>query len=214
MPFKTELDLVEIFQDSYFKDLKNSHCRILNEVGVGFGIADFVISEPKTCISDNLRREKFSDSDIAVYLIVEKCNLLKIDDIARMSGLRKSSILHSLKILAQSNLTVKINDYYILSEKYELSFNSAIAFEAKLKNWQRALTQAYRYRWFADISYVVLDEHFAHKALENIVQFKNANVGLITLSDVGKITYHHSPLAQKPIDPSMQMSFSEYLLFN
>lgn len=214
MAFKTEADLVEVFQKTYTRVVDNSKIRILIEVGVGFGIADIVISEPKIGVSNNLRREQLSDTDIAVYLMIEKCNLLKIDDITHATGLRKSSVLKSLNILTQCNLTAKQDDYYCLSEKYELAFNSTIAFEAKLKNWQRALTQAYRYRWFADISYVVMDEDYARKAIENIVHFKNANVGLITLSEVGQITYHHSPLAQKPIDPSMQMSFSEYLLFN
>lgn len=52
------------------------------------------------------------------------------------------------------------------------------AFEMKLKDWRRALTQAYRYSYFADVSVVVLPESVADKAEEHLHVFERLGIGL------------------------------------
>jgi hypothetical protein len=44
----------------------------------------------------------------------------------------------------------------------------AIAFELKLRNWKRALVQAYKYRAFAELSYVILDHSYINPAPEKL----------------------------------------------
>ena len=46
-----------------------------------------------------------------------------------------------------------------------------IAFEMKLMKWKRALTQAYRYKAFANYSYVLIDMDYVSPAIRNIEQF-------------------------------------------
>lgn len=73
--------------------------------------------------------------------------------------------------------------------------------------------QAYRYKWFADYSYVVLDESHSKVAIENLDTFKKLNIGLITLNIKGGIVIHYHPKKQKPLDISMQISLSEMILY-
>jgi hypothetical protein len=73
-----------------------------------------------------------------------------------------------------------------------------IAFELKLKNWQRALVQAFRYRAFCHQSFVVLDESYSASALRQVEKFIRSNIGLATIDDFGQITIHFTPTSMKP----------------
>jgi len=55
---------------------------------------------------------------------------------------------------------------------------SIVSFELKLKNWRKATKQAFRYKSFSNVSYVVLPEKTAKIALKNINLFKKYNIGL------------------------------------
>ena len=72
-----------------------------------------------------------------------------------------------------------------------------ITIELKLKNWKRALAQAYKYKSFSDISYVCMDEKNINPALKNIELFKQYNVGLISINNKNKVKLHFSPKIKK-----------------
>ena len=55
---------------------------------------------------------------------------------------------------------------------------SIISFELKLKNWKQAAKQAFRYKSFSNISYVVLSSNNVKAALNNIEFFEKYNIGL------------------------------------
>ena len=76
--------------------------------------------------------------------------------------------------------------------------NKIYAIEAKLRDWKRALSQAYRYLDFANQSWVVLDNSRSKPAIENILKFKRLNVGLASISINGKIVIHFRPKLQPP----------------
>jgi len=52
------------------------------------------------------------------------------------------------------------------------------AFEMKIKDWRKALSQAYRYKYYADAAYVVLPPYEAAKAKQSLTVFRTINVGL------------------------------------
>jgi hypothetical protein len=74
----------------------------------------------------------------------------------------------------------------------------AIAFELKLRKWKRALVQAYKYRAFAEISYVILDDSYINPALKNIGLFISANIGLLSIDETGEVKSHFEPTAELP----------------
>jgi hypothetical protein len=75
---------------------------------------------------------------------------------------------------------------------------SANAFEMKLRNWKRALVQAYRYRAFADMSHVVLDGAYAARAIGSVRLFVRSNVGLMSVGADGHIAVHFEPKPSRP----------------
>lgn len=52
------------------------------------------------------------------------------------------------------------------------------AFEMKLKDWRRALTQAFRYSYFSDRSIVVLPAAVADRAQRHLEVFQRLGIGL------------------------------------
>ncbi len=68
------------------------------------------------------------------------------------------------------------------------------AFECKLLNWRQAMTQASRYRFFANQTFVVLPEAACSRALPYLATFKAIKVGLWAFNtETGKILPHYTP---------------------
>ncbi len=68
------------------------------------------------------------------------------------------------------------------------------AFECKLLNWRQAMTQAGRYRFFANQTFVVLPDAACSRALPYLATFEAIKVGLWAFNmETGKITPHHTP---------------------
>lgn len=68
---------------------------------------------------------------------------------------------------------------------------SLVAFEAKLKDWQQALRQAYRYRYFSNQSIVVMPVETAKAAERNLSVFQEMGVGLWTFDKPSESIYKH-----------------------
>lgn len=73
-----------------------------------------------------------------------------------------------------------------------------ITIELKLKNWKRALAQAYKYKSFSDISYVCMDESNIDAVLKHLDMFEKYNIGLITISKNKKVNIVFKPNATEP----------------
>ncbi|MEA3327259.1 MAG: hypothetical protein U9R53_08120 [Chloroflexota bacterium] len=87
------------------------------------------------------------------------------------------------------------------------------AIELKLSNWKRALEQAFRYRSFANYSYVVLDNAHVRPAVRNINEFQRKNIGLIGLSDSGELFDYFKPEIKKPYSMQFSQEISD-IVFN
>lgn len=87
---------------------------------------------------------------------------------------------------------------YILFNKVTEQEHNIVAIELKLKNWRRALTQAFRYKNYSHLSIVVLDADFEKPALKNIGEFEHFGVGLASYDNQGRLTLHHLPSVRTP----------------
>ncbi|TKJ43760.1 hypothetical protein CEE36_03475 [candidate division TA06 bacterium B3_TA06] len=79
-----------------------------------------------------------------------------------------------------------------------------LAFEMKLRNWKRALVQAFRYRCFAHKSYVLLDRAHVDPARKQIEMFQKSNVGLLSIDTNGEIKIHCKPRYRKPYSQDLE----------
>jgi hypothetical protein len=214
--FLSEKDLVKKFKSNYSLvcswDTKANKTKIIEEVNLGFGIADLVISKMKT-IPKN-KKGSLNYFDFTVYKIIEDSNGISLESIRDITKSDSSTIKKSLSKLMLDSYVKECDMFYTLTKAYTNCFIDTVAIEAKLKNWKRALNQAYRYKWFASASYVVLDEKNINGALTNIDQFEKMNVGLASIDKIGNVIVIHKPIAEKPIDEKMQMLLSERILSN
>lgn len=78
-----------------------------------------------------------------------------------------------------------------------------IAFEMKLANWRRALSQAYRYGYFADQAVVVMPPKAVEAATGYIDLFWTLGVGLWSFEpECGRLSHAHTPEPARPRNPA------------
>ncbi len=75
---------------------------------------------------------------------------------------------------------------------------SIISFELKLKDWKRAAKQAFRYKSFSNISYVVLSSKSVNAALNNIELFAKYNIGLAKFNTESEFQILFKPESSRP----------------
>ena len=211
--FITERELVNVLKNNYVPichwDTNKFNTQILEEVDLGFGVADLVISK----LSHQRKKATVSLGyfDVMVYRIIETEKKISIEALKDITKTNSTTINRSLKKLIQESYVHKCDTFIKLNRAYKGVSLSNIAIEAKLKNWRRALNQAFRYKWFADKSFVVLDSQNSQPALKNIGEFKKLNVGLAEIAKDGHLLIHYKPQKEAPINPAMWMLLNETL---
>jgi hypothetical protein len=94
-------------------------------------------------------------------------------------------------------------DFTAVSLERKLSRRQLFAFEAKLKDWNRALKQAFRYRYFADKAIVIMPRNNAATAISNLPVFQDLRVGLWTFDvQTGSIVEHFTPMRVQALNPA------------
>ncbi|MEQ1750282.1 MAG: hypothetical protein ABL974_12715 [Prosthecobacter sp.] len=94
-------------------------------------------------------------------------------------------------------------EFSALSLEKQLSRRHLFAFEAKIKDWQRALQQAFRYRYFADKAIVVMPVANAARALDHLDTFREMQVGLWTFDQSKSVIREHfTPTRTKALNDS------------
>jgi len=210
MKFLAETQLVEVLKTS-LKNIYTRDCvKIFEEVSLGYGIADIVVSDLKKTACQDSRSEQLLDLfDINIYSLVLKSEGLAISDVINITRCSKQAISRSLCKLLDNGYVINDENRLVANRFYEFPCRNNFAIEAKLKDWKRALKQAYRYKWFAEYSFVVLDAYYAKAALKNREYFVKYNVGLASISPDGTLQRHFNPIRQAPFDLKMQILFSE-----
>ena len=80
------------------------------------------------------------------------------------------------------------------------------AFEVKLENWRRGMTQAHRYRYFSNAAILVLPADRSVRALPYLDTFRRIRVGLWDFDPVSNhIRCHFTPRPHHPIEPKYQL---------
>lgn len=77
------------------------------------------------------------------------------------------------------------------------------SFELKLKNWKKAAQQAFRYKSFSNISYVVLSAKNARAAENNLDLFIKYNIGLAKFDSCCSFEIIYKPEASKPYSENL-----------
>lgn len=102
-----------------------------------------------------------------------------------------------------------IPDFVLYDKKKDET--SIVAFELKLKNWKTAMKQAFRYKSFSNISYVVMPAKTVNAALKNISLFKQYNIGLAIFESDNSFTIVYKPEISEPYSDGLNNKLSEQI---
>ncbi len=206
MKFKAESELVQVLKQRLSNISSRSNIGIFEEVSLGYGIADLVVCDFAMPMSKVQSFEiPLNHSDANIYNIIQLKRIVSFIELIETTRCSKKAVSDSLKKLINYKYIKQIDNSYAVKRKYELPFRNNFAIETKLKDWKRALYQAYRYKWFAEFAYVVMDEHYAEPAIQNLDLFIRYNVGFATISTNGNLIRYFNPKRNKPHDPIMQI---------
>lgn len=100
----------------------------------------------------------------------------------------------------------------VVFEKTNKNIKYVISYELKLKNWKRAMKQAFRYKLFSNEVYVVMDKKYINSALKNINEFYHYNIGLASFSCKGELYIYFEPETHKPFSFAFFKMFYQQLL--
>jgi hypothetical protein len=198
--FLTENKLVSAFEKTLKRIPEYRDWTVLREFDAADGIADVIFFELSRSLERvhslgdvpprwayALRslpyRENFSLQDFTTWTGVT----------ARHAGFILDHF-HQLGFLQpekERNTWMKVQRPQLLSTRIH-------AFEAKLRDWKRALRQAYRYRDYACQTWVLLDASSVGPAISNLDQFARLNVGLVALSSDGHVMTYFQPQTSLP----------------
>jgi len=212
--FKTEKDLVSCIQQTFtgqqFDLLDGDMQSVFTELNLGYGIADMVLVGHKENYPE--RKNFLAYFDISLLNLIEK-EEVTFDDIVYITKSPEKKIHSSLESLMSEGFVIYREGRYFSHKKYANILTDSIAIEAKLKDWKRALKQAYRYKWFANKSFVFLPCENLSIPKDNIHLFKKYNVGLAGVSKDLGIEVIYEPISENPISGKMSIALNEHLLF-
>ena len=100
----------------------------------------------------------------------------------------------------------------VLFRRSSGSVDYVVAVEFKLRNWRRAIAQAFRYRNVANEAYVILDSACVGPALEHLDVFQRSNVGLLSFGTDGEMRAHFLPTPALPWSFRFARAFARELL--
>lgn len=192
-----ELDLYPSIINNFQKE---SNFKVIHELHSGYGIADIVFFKLKR------GKTKLDEAELGGYRLNAIKLLLKLrqspkDKVALTTyeyllPQRKKDKVKIVSYLAERDYIELLDKNTIqIKKRYNIGLKEAIAIEAKLENWQRGLYQAYRYKSFANQSYLALHTKHIHNAIGNLELFKRRNVGLIEVKK-DSIEIIHSPIRE------------------
>jgi len=184
--FATENQLVELFEA--VAPILNKGFESVLEFESSNGIADIAFYK--------LRKDWKSNSKLGeihprwVYALTQLPYRKKFSasEFAELTGASKQTVLNVLKSYESAGYCEHTSPSdWIKNKQPKLVANKVYAVEAKLKDWKRALKQAFRYKDYANRSWVVMDEKHINPARKNLSMFQALGVGLASISTEGQL---------------------------
>lgn len=202
--FKRELDLVKTFYTFLKCDGLPSQAHVLLEFESGHGIADIVIFGARELFEK--RAVEFAKIPPRYAVIFGRELLPKkflAQQFADLTGAGVGASVRVLNMLVKQGMLTRLeNGMYEILGSVSSPIDTVVSIEAKLRDWRRALRQAYRYREFSNQSWVLMDAYRISPALVQLQQFVRSGVGLASINTSGELFIHHEPPVTEPFSDS------------
>ena len=217
--FSTEKELVDILKETMSCDVKVSQIFsvpklenvVLTEVDLGYGRADLVVAGYQH-VTPCATSEKLDHLSMLTLFYLEEKKIASYYEIFSSMCIRKERLNFVIDKLESAGYVKHDSDHLCLIKKYSNQIEFSCAIEAKLKNWKRALHQAYRYKWFSDHAFVCLPYSNLTPAIKNIDYFKELGVGLMAIDQGGGVDVAYAPEKTSPVSVVMNSLLNELAL--
>ncbi len=177
--------------------------RVELEVDAGVGVADLVLAKRSPRSAEALRSVAMVSPRLAVLLSQGVGDAIKSRaELAALLGTSEGAAQRVIAQLSAAGVAAHSRDSLTIFGLRTPPYARLIAVEAKISDWRRVLTQAYRNLQFADESWVVLDYVFSRPAIAQIDRFRVAGVGLASIERGRGLFIHHAATTQGPMSPA------------
>lgn len=189
--FGSEKRLVRMLESSILKSRSN----IIKEFDSSNGIADIITFELRSDWKKNISLGKVPPSWAYALSQLPYRKKISPDAFAKEAGVTRKSALIYLNRFEKAGYCKKNEKTgsWVKIKQPRPIVKKIYAFEAKLRDWNRALSQACRYLEYSHQSWVVIDDINIKSAIANISKFKLYNIGLVSLRSDGVIIKHFVP---------------------
>lgn len=198
-PFATEAALVETLATAIRRGCPPGWS-LLREMDAGVGVADIVLASRPAEAADLRLLRRVPTRLAPLFASTTARKVRSIQAFMASTGMSRSTALRALGQLDGLGLVQRDGETVRLRAATDVPFRHVVAIEAKLYDWGRALTQAYRNRQFATQSWVVLDAHYSTSKVA-IDAFKQAGVGLASCSITGQLHFYVKARTMRPVSP-------------
>lgn len=192
--FRTEESLVNDFV-LFLNRTRENKFEVLREYEGGFGIPDLLLySLPKRRQVEDIGSLACINPRLAPLL--SEATARKIDTLAALSETTGASLTSTRRIFSELIDIGRIKKNRDTKQTFQIipisnpPFKQVVAIEAKLRDWRRALVQAYRYIQFANESWVLIDHATSLSALKHQDHFHVYGVGLASFTTRGQLFIH------------------------
>lgn len=169
---------------------------VLEEFGVGYGVADLVAARPSP--SGIARRRKLGQTtalsqraEIQVLRALQNLQAASFDQLLEHTRISPKRLRYqTLRFLLEENYIEQIeHGVYQRRAKYSPVAREIWAVEAKMKNWFEGLCQARRYQHFAHRVYLAIFAPNRDRVRDQVL--RDLNVGLIAVAHTStRILFH------------------------
>lgn len=205
-PFNSEQSLIKIVVKEINKFI-TGEAIVSTELIIGAGRVDIVAAI--VIDKKSLYQPAISDVEAYILSLLHYKRPLKSSTIARRASMQLEQVLGILEQLSKKKFILNVGNCFI---RQQSSIEGLIAIEGKIRNWKKALHQAYRNRLFTSQTYVALDARYSKPALRNIDIFKDYRVGLAIVFSDGNVDVVYRPPKAQPLAPVMPIIAETALL--
>ena len=184
-------------------DIENPRRYVMRELGGIQGRPDLVDAKirdlPVGINLDDLAHCLRSPMNARILATLKYRAHRRLEYIERSTGLARNVVKRQIRELEQASIvTVHANSSVSLSKPLPWTMLEIVAYEAKLKNWRRALQQAIDYRAFSGSVRVVMPTPGARQARKIEDIFRYHGIGLIAMDADGSQTIEIKSRKRRP----------------
>jgi len=141
----------------------------------------------------SLTNGMLNDNHLKLYLFIRSKRTWKVSDLAKVTNTNNNTLVKNLTWLRKNGYIKYKNGLVNLKEPFRKHVTNTCAFEFKLKDWKRALRQAFGAKSYSHMQFVVIDDDYINSAIKNKNIFKKYNIGLLSINPDSKLKKHYIP---------------------